>query len=482
VRQFLLYFLKRRHPCSNSGLKLPPLVIIALAIFSFVCAQESQMRKGPYLIYPNNPSQMTVLWQLKNSDTCRLQWGLTPACTTGSVFTTETENGIDGHQHIHTLSELTPDRLYYYQITENNNVHAGSFRSAPPDSVGTTSFFVYGDTRTYPQMHDSVMPGICHSINDEPSHQTFLLHAGDWNSSSMESYWDSDYFNRECPNTMEVLSKIPVLGARGNHEDDAAVFRKYWPYPFESEGFYYAFDYGPVHVAVVDQYTDYSIGSKQIQWLDHDLARSDKPWKFILLHEPGFSDEGAYPNNRSVQKVIHPLCRIYGVNAVFGGHSHFYAHCIVDSVHHLTFGGGGGPLYQVGHTGQGLIMSETSLHYARVSVESDSAVVTVFRPDRTVIDRFSMSDTLEPEPPVVITKRIAPVQVYTVPAAKRLVIEIKDYKNTEVTLLDFCGRVMLKENITSPRTVIDYASYPRGFCCAQITRGTSAPLTRKILF
>ena len=155
----------------------------------------------------------------------------------------------------------------------------------------------------------------------------------------MEEYWDEEYFNRTCINAMEALSKIPVLGARGNHEDDVRVYQKYWPYPYESGGFYYAFGYGPVHISVIDQYSDYSPSSEQYRWLENTLSLSDKKWKFILLHEPGFSAEGSHGDNFYVETIIHPLCRKYGVSGVFAGHNHFYAHCIIDGVHHLTFGG-----------------------------------------------------------------------------------------------------------------------------------------------
>jgi hypothetical protein len=461
-------------------LKLHTIVIAALAVFFMVYAQQSRMRKGPYLIYPNSPFRMTVLWQIDNSDTCQLRWGLTPACSSGSVLTTETGHNIDEHQHIHTLSNLTPDRLYYYQVLENNVIHAGSFRSAPMDTAGSTSFFVYGDTRSYPEMHDSVMSGVYYTICNDPTRQTFLLHAGDWNSSSLESDWDMEYFNRSYNNTMGVLSKIPVLGARGNHEDDGTVFRKYWPYPYESGGFYYAFNYGPAHIAVVDQYSDYSPCSEQFHWLENSLAWSDKRWKFILLHEPGFSADGSHQNNVSVQTVIHSLCRKYCVSGVFAGHNHFYAHCMVDGVHHLTLGGGGAPLHQAAQTGKGLIKSETSLHYAYINVQPDSAVVTIIRADGTVIDGFSIREKPEPEPPIIITNKTAPVNVYKMPRAKTLVIDMS--ANATLTLLNIGGKMVLKRNVKAPRTVIDLSSYPNGLYCARIALGTSAEPVKIILF
>ena len=46
-----------------------------------------------------------------------------------------------------------------------------------------------------------------------------------------------------------------------------------------------AFDYGPVHFVVVDNYTTFTSGSAQYNWLVNDLAATAKPWKIILQHE-----------------------------------------------------------------------------------------------------------------------------------------------------------------------------------------------------
>ena len=54
------------------------------------------------------------------------------------------------------------------------------------------------------------------------------------------------------------------------------------------------------HIAVVDQYTDYAPGSEQYAWLENDLANTTVPWKFIQLHEPGWS-AGRHSSEYSVQ-------------------------------------------------------------------------------------------------------------------------------------------------------------------------------------
>jgi hypothetical protein len=88
----------------------------------------------------------------------------------------------------------------------------------------------------------------------------------------------------------------------------------------------------------------------QLTWLEDDLASTGKPWKFIVLHEPGWSAGGGHKNNEEVQEFIQPLAEKYGVSAVFNGHNHYYARAVVNNVQHVTAGGGGAPAFHGGKT------------------------------------------------------------------------------------------------------------------------------------
>ena len=103
-----------------------------------------------------------------------------------------------------------------------------------------------------------------------------------------------------------------------------------------------------MHVVMLDQYTTYTAGSTQYNWLKTDLAASTKKWKVVVLHEPGWSAGGGHGNNTTVQNDLQPLFVQYGVAIVFGGHNHYYARASVSGVTHLTVGGGGAPLYSPG--------------------------------------------------------------------------------------------------------------------------------------
>ena len=140
-----------------------------------------------------------------------------------------------------------------------------------------------------PDRQNEVCGGVISAFSKDPACQTFILHVGDWVSGNTEKDWAAEFFNRSFTNNITMQANLPIAGCRGNHEGKATVFAEYWPYPYAGNGLYWSFDYGPAHVAIVDEYTSYSRGSGQLRWLEQDLRNSTKKWKFIVMHEPGWS-------------------------------------------------------------------------------------------------------------------------------------------------------------------------------------------------
>jgi hypothetical protein len=120
-------------------------------VWSF--STESGFKKGPYLIYPGDNTQMTVLWQMTSTAGCTLAWGTDISYSTGSTATTE--YGTD-HQHKFKITGLAPGTKYYYRIMAGDAESTGSFRTAPSATATDVKFFAYGDTRTNPGSHNIV--------------------------------------------------------------------------------------------------------------------------------------------------------------------------------------------------------------------------------------------------------------------------------------------------------------------------------------
>jgi hypothetical protein len=204
---------------------------------------------------------------------------------------------------------------------DNGSSKEGSFNTGADDNAKKLSFYAYGDHRNHPEDHDVVAEQIMTSIAKDSISQTIVVTTGDYvDEGDIESAWDDQFFNKSYPNIQKLLANLPYLTAMGNHEGQGLLFTKYFPYPMFEDSMYYSFDNGPAHFIIVDQFTDYSVGSTQYNWLVNDLASSNKKWKIMLLHEPGWSAR-YHPNNKDVQQIIQPLCVEYGVQFVITGHN-----------------------------------------------------------------------------------------------------------------------------------------------------------------
>lgn len=368
---------------------LPALLCLlpALQIVAASCS-EAAVRKAPYLIYSGVNTEMQVLWQLTSLEQCTIEWGTDLSYSLGSVETSE--YGLD-HQHSYIISDLEPGSMYYYRVTAGAEQYSAAFRAAPPDGAAEVKFVAYGDTRSYPAKHDSVAARIIAHYTVDPDLRTFVLSVGDLvYNGDLETDWDTQFFSPLYANIRPLLASLPYQSAIGNHERTGAGFTKYFPYPFVA-GRYWSFDYGPAHFAVVDQYTPYGPGTDQLLWLENDLASTTKPWRFVCLHEPGWSAGGGHSNNTSVQTYIQPLCEAYCVAILFAGHNHYYARASVNGVEHLTVGGGGAPLHTPNLAYPDVVTGTSAYSHCEIAIDGDSLTLTAFTHTDSLIDSLGMS-------------------------------------------------------------------------------------------
>jgi hypothetical protein len=393
--------------------------------------------KRPYLIYPGDPSRIEVLWQLAATVPSTIAWGPDSTCASGSALSQE--YGSD-HQHAYTIGGLTPGSRVYFRVTAASSVFGGSCTAAPPAGATDLKFFAYGDTRTNGAVHDSVAAAIDAAMFADPAYQTLVVSVGDLVSDGRyESYWTSEFFNPSYTNVVSMLSRLPYQSAMGNHEEDGILFTKYFPYPFEG-GRYWSFDYGPAHFAMVDQYSDYSTGSPQLDWLAADLAASAKRWKFVLLHEPGWT-AGGHENNPSVEAYLQPLCVQYGVSIVFGGHNHYYSRAVVSGVQHVTTGGGGAPLYWPTPTYPYIVAAARAHHYCAIDISGATLVFRALAVDGTLLDTFTMGGLNAPVAPGA-AESTGPA--FPNPFSRETTIQWQapSEAGSRLLILDVCGRLV----------------------------------------
>ncbi len=350
---------------------------------------KTGFHKEPYLIFSDNNTKMTVLWQLYKADPSVIQWGLDTTYSLGSDTCLEYTKD---HLFKYVITGLKPNTKYYYRVIADSHRASGSFVTGKPSDVKQLTFYAYGDTRSHPWDHDKVAEAIIRDYTSEPQTQTFIIMSGDLVfNGNKEKCWDKEFFAPQYRHIRQMMANLPYMAAMGNHEGSGRLFAKYFPYEFynDTTGYYYSFDQGPAHFVILDQFTDYSPGSEQYKWLVNDLSSTDRPWKFIVLHKPGWT-AGGHRNNKDVQKYIQPLAEKYGVQFVIAGHNHYYARAAVNGVQHITTGGGGAPLYDVDTTKPNIVKAEKTLNFCKFTINGDTLVYKAFRPDGSLIDSLTI--------------------------------------------------------------------------------------------
>jgi len=360
--------------------------------------------KNPYLVYVSN-TEMKIQWQLAKTDTCAFEWGTSSGIYSSVPFTT-TEDSSDNNRHIHsytiTIDPLLAGTTFYYRVLMNGAYQTGSFNAPPAASAADLKFIVYGDSQLFAEMHNQVAGAIVNTYNADPLFKTFILRTGDLvQNGGSENSWEIEFFSPALGNVLQLLATVPCISARGNHDVGGRLFQKYFPYPFQSGGCYWSFDYGPAHIAIVDQYVSYSTESDQWKWLNGDLnaasTKIPKPWIFIVLHEPGWTATPAgaigHTNNSNVQNLIQPLCKDNGVSFVFAGHNHYYSRAVVDGVQHITTGGGGAPTYDPVPGQPNIATIDRSNHFCKIEIDGNKKTLyfTAVRSDGSVIDELEIN-------------------------------------------------------------------------------------------
>lgn len=344
-------------------------------------------KKGPYLVLTEDPSSsMKICWQFDQPEMVILEWGTNETYSLGSVSNLAVR--VEDLSCI-VLTGLQPGTRYYYRIGNGRAEVKGNFFTLPSDDSGDLTFWGFSDSQVNVEVHDSIAAAILKEMSNEPGSQSFVFDAGDIMNEASEANLQQTEFDPKWQNIRRLAREVPVINAMGNH-DGTRLFLKYFPYPY-TDSFDWSFDYGPAHFVVIDLYSDVDENSPRWQWLKDDLSSTTREWKFILLHEPGWS-AGPHENNETVQKVIHPIAVRHGVDIVFSGHNHYYAHSEMDGITYLTTGGGGGELYDPEYGWSNIINVIKAYHYLRAEIKGNTLTVSVLSLEAQILDQFQITN------------------------------------------------------------------------------------------
>lgn len=323
--------------------------------------------KGPGVIYTGKNTEMKITWQSADARAFQLEVGTDLSYALARIPVNPKGAGKTLYSVV--LCNLSPGTRYFYRLVQGQGYTGGSFITAPDGSASRLKFVSYGDSRTNPQLHDAVSRQVVELFTADAAYQTLNLALGDLvTNGDDEGYWETEFFHPDLSNIRAQLANLAFIPVRGNHEHSGVLFSRYFPYPYVGK-WYWSFDYGPAHFTVIDQYSNLEPGSAQYQWLVNDLASTQKAWKFVALHQPGWS--AAKRANGFVRDTLQPLLEQYGIAILFAGHDHFYSRAEVNGVQHLTIGTGGAPSYDPADGQPLIVASYKGTGFGKFEIDGD---------------------------------------------------------------------------------------------------------------
>lgn len=306
--------------------------------------------------------------------------------------------------HEVTIENLAPNTTYAYRVgTEGAMSATRTFKTAPESGTGEARFVVMGDSRNdFLEFNQDRWKAVADAAALEPI--DFSLHTGDYTLTSVSPFGWEWFFDAGAA----LFAKAPFMAVNGNHEMYGPVFEDRFAMPGNER--FYSFDYGPVHVSVLDSDdrlatrllsdiaspSAFGPGSEQYEWLKKDLESiPEGMWKVVAIHRPPYS-VGEHGNAEDVQAFV-PLFDQFGVDIVFAGHDHTYqrskpmvnGNVAQQGTIYIVTAGGGAPLYELGEA-EWLEMAQAAFHYVFVQATQDMLSIEAKTPEGELIDSLRL--------------------------------------------------------------------------------------------
>lgn len=236
--------------------------------------------------------------------------------------------------HSVTLTGLKSGTRYLYRVGDGilwSELH--SFTTAPA-SDSAFKFLVFGDSQSinYDVWHDTL-----HQAFQANPDAAFFVNVGDLVDVGQDySQWKA-WFNA----AQGIIDTIPIMPVVGNHETYTPERKFSLPVFFTSQfklpsngpdglnGQVYSFDYGDAHFIILDSQAGEEKSyipdmiEKQKNWLENDLAGTNKKWKLVFVHRPPYNNKASGGEN--IRRAFTKIFDKYHIDVVFTAHEHVYA-------------------------------------------------------------------------------------------------------------------------------------------------------------
>lgn len=279
------------------------------------------------------------------------------------------------------VAGLAPTHLYCYQVFSGDialTELAPLSTAAAPHPDDAIRFVALGDTGTGGPAQLAIMKWI--------SAQPFelMLFLGDIAYSSGTAAQLQNKFFTVYRN---FLRFVPVYPTLGNHERRTREGRPYFEaFVLPEPERYYSFDWGNVHFVAIDTTQR---DSKQLTWLDEDLAKNKLPWVIVFGHHPMYTNSMRGPQ-LWIRRAFSKILTDHKVDLVLTGHEHQYERFKVAGVNYIVSGGGGGQLTMFNGRSRAL-KQFTVHHFLAFEVSARSLAMRVIDIEGRVIETLELS-------------------------------------------------------------------------------------------
>jgi len=303
------------------------------------------VERGPYL-QSGTPTGVVVKWRTNMATESVVTYGT----ELGSLSLNETNADLTTEHEV-TLSGLTPNTKYYFNIGNQTDVLSASVTGdmyvITGPTTGTKQFvraWILGDPGTANNNQRHVRDAYYNYVAATPTNTgktDMMLFLGD---NAYNTGKDSEYQNAFFDVYDDMFKKSVAWSCLGNHDGQSAdsatqsgPYYDIFTFPTTGEAggtasgteAYYSFDYANIHFIILDSHhTSRAVGGAMYNWALTDIQNTTQDWIVTLFHHPAYS-KGSHDSDEDHRPIemrenFMPMLEANGIDLVLSGHSHSY--------------------------------------------------------------------------------------------------------------------------------------------------------------
>jgi 3',5'-cyclic AMP phosphodiesterase CpdA len=369
--------------------RLGYLALAALAVFLWMrppvqveensgTLKTATLLGGPMVQLGNTDglTSIVIAWRTVGKTAGRVDYGETSAYGQKAVSHDSTD------RHAVVLRGLQPNREYHYRVSADNRSLANAVFQTGKTADRPFKFAVLGDSGSGHLSQHLVARQI------EKQRVDFLLHTGD--VVYLEGK-DEDYAAKFYLPFKDLVARVPIFPVLGNHDLETANGQPWLDnFVLPGDERTYSFSYGNAFVVALNSYRT-NINSAR--WLEAQLAKTDRLWRFAFCHMPPFSNHKNRRNHADAIRLWLPLFEKYKVDIVFSGHDHMYTRFKPhNGVQYIVEGLGGYSFQQLNPRAQDVVFTNNAEYgFGLTEIDGRKLVFRHITADGRVLDEFSLA-------------------------------------------------------------------------------------------